>query len=65
MVIDDIAMVTQWKQDSSFKIFIELNVSRKKEDIVVEVYINILKESQSFYSRFHSVKIVSFDCFRA
>lgn len=37
MIIDDMNMLTQWKNDSSFKIIIDLNVSRNKVEIVAEV----------------------------
>lgn len=39
MPIDDMAMIYQWKQDSSFKVIIDLKVSRRKIDLVTEVLI--------------------------
>lgn len=35
--IDDIEMFWQWKSDSSFKVIIDLKVSRKKTELVAEV----------------------------
>lgn len=39
MPIDDFSMILQWKLDSSFKVMIDLNVSRNKIHIVAEVRI--------------------------
>lgn len=41
MPIDDFAMIAQWKNDSSFKVLIDLKVSRNKIHIVAEVHIFI------------------------
>lgn len=38
MPIDDFAMIRQWKNDSSFKIFIDLKVSRSKIPVITEVH---------------------------
>lgn len=37
MPIDDFGMLSQWKSDSSFKVIIDLKVSRKNIEIVAEV----------------------------
>lgn len=37
--IDDIEMIKQWKSDASFKVIIDLKVSRKKVQLVAEVCI--------------------------
>lgn len=37
MPIDDIAMITQWKTDSKFKVIIDLKVSRNKVGVIEEV----------------------------
>lgn len=39
MPIEEFSMITQWKLDSSFKIIINLKVSRKNVDIAAEVHI--------------------------
>lgn len=39
MPITDIAMIKQWKTDSSFKVMIDLDISRNKVRIVSEVNI--------------------------
>lgn len=37
MPIDDITMITQWKNDSKFKVIIDLKISRNKVGTVEEV----------------------------
>lgn len=39
MPIDDFAMISQWKLDSSFKVIIDLKTSRNKISTVTEVHI--------------------------
>lgn len=56
--IDDFDMIKQWKSDSSFKVIIDLKVSRKKVDLVAEVCVK-----SNFYTQ-NKVSIVSeFLCF--
>lgn len=40
MIVDDMVMITQWKNDSAFKVIIDLKVSRNKVELVAEVCIS-------------------------